>query len=155
MWCGACFDTTRLWWVETETARLWWVETDELKRRCGILQSRKNRNRYRFYFPTRLRTMLWRKISSAHWQLEIIKNCKGGGNIKTQTNVQMDSSLEIREGIQIFDKFIINVIKKEKYEWREDVLLHDVTSCYISYRNIQYWSHLGHHLGGVELPWSM
>ena len=28
---------------------------------------------------------------------------------ETQTNVQMDSSLEIREGIQIFDKFIINV----------------------------------------------
>ena len=29
---------------------------------------------------------------------------------ETQTNVQMDSSLEIREGIQIFDKFIINVL---------------------------------------------
>ena len=45
-----------------------------------------------------------------------MKNCEVGGDNKTQTNVQMDSSLEIREGIQIFDKFIINVIKKEKYE---------------------------------------
>ena len=35
---------------------------------------------------------------------------------ETQTNVQMDSSLEIREGIQIFDKFIINVLQLNKGE---------------------------------------